>query len=318
MSKFQLQVTVPEELTGKRLDQALSTLCPEHSRSRIQSWIKSGDVRVNNSNYRQRDEVSVGDIIEIDTELEIIEKCQAENIELDIVYEDSAIIIINKPAGLIVHPGAGNPDHTLVNALLHFDQSLEEIPRAGVIHRLDKETTGVMVIARTLESHTFLVKELQEREIKREYQAVVCGQLISGGTIKNKMGRHPVHRTKMAVTNSGKVAITHYKIIKKFQHYTHLHVQLETGRTHQIRVHMSHIKHPIVGDPVYGKNNSIKKGVDPCLRDIIKSFNRQALHAFSLELPHPSSKEKMKFTVELPDDMETLIEALNSYDQAGK
>lgn len=318
MKKFQLQVTVPDELAGKRLDQALSILCPEHSRSRIQSWIKSNSVSVNNLNYKQKDEVNSGDVIKIDAEINNVEKYQAEAIDLDIIYEDNDIIIINKPAGLVVHPGAGNPNHTLVNALLNFDKNLDAIPRAGIVHRLDKETTGIMVVARTLESHTFLVNRLQERNIKREYQAVVCGQLVAGGSIENKMGRHPVHRTRMAVTNSGKVATTHYRVIKKFKHYTHLHIQLETGRTHQIRVHMSHIKHPIVGDPVYGKNNSIKKGVDPALRDIIKNFKRQALHAFSLELPHPSTGEKIKFTAELPNDMVTLIEALNSYDQADK
>ena len=314
MSKFQLQISVPEELDGKRLDQALAKLCPGHSRSRIQTWIKSGDVTVNKSNYRQRDEVNFGDIIKIDAEIQSAESYEAEAIELDIIYSDKSIIIINKPVGLVVHPGAGNPNHTLVNALLNFDASLEAIPRAGIIHRLDKDTTGVMVVARTLESHTFLVDQLQQRNIKREYQAIVCGILISGGSIENKMGRHPVHRTKMAVTNAGKVATTHYKILKKYEHYTHLHVQLETGRTHQIRVHMSHIKHPIVGDPVYGNNKSIKKGVNPSLREIIKNFNRQALHAFSLELPHPASKESIKFTAELPDDMNVLIEALNQYD----
>lgn len=314
MSKFQLQISIPEELDGKRLDQALAKLCPEHSRSRLQSWIKSGGVTVNKANYRQRDEVNYGDIIKIDAEIESAESYKAEAIELDIVYSDKSIIIINKPAGLVVHPGAGNPNHTLVNALLNFDASLEAIPRAGIIHRLDKETTGVMVVARTLESHTFLVDQLQQRNIKREYQAIVCGTLISGGSIENKMGRHPVQRTKMAVTNSGKVATTHYKILKKYEHYTHLHVQLETGRTHQIRVHMSHIKHPIVGDPVYGNNKSIKKGVNPSLGEIIKNFNRQALHAFSLELAHPNSKENIKFTAELPDDMNSLIEALDQHD----
>lgn len=314
MSKFQRQISVPEELDGKRLDQALAKLCPEHSRSRLQSWIKSGDVTVNKSNYRQRDEVNFADIIEIDAEIQSTESYEAEAIELDIIYADKHIIIINKPAGLVVHPGAGNPNHTLVNALLNFDASLAAIPRAGIIHRLDKDTTGVMVVARTLESHTFLVDQLQQRNIKREYQAIVCGQLISGGSIENKMGRHPVHRTKMAVTHSGKVATTHYKVLKKYQHYTHLHVQLETGRTHQIRVHMSHIKHPIVGDPVYGNNKSIKKGVNPALCEIIQNFQRQALHAFSLELPHPTSKENIKFTAELPDDMNTLIAAINQYD----
>ncbi len=318
MSKLQIQTSIPEELAGKRLDQALSQLYPEHSRSRIQSWIKSGDVSVNNKNYKQRDEVKVGDVIEINTEINSIEKHQAEAIELEIIHEDDAIIVINKPSGLVVHPGAGNPNHTLVNALLHFDKNLDKLPRAGIIHRLDKETTGVMVIARTLESHTYLVNELQKRDIKRKYQAIVCGQLVSGGSIDNKMGRHPVHRTKMAVTNSGKSATTHYRIIKKYQHYTHLDVQLETGRTHQIRVHMSHIKHPIVGDPVYGNNKSVKKGVDSSLRDFIKIFKRQALHAYSLELPHPVTGSRMQFNAELPDDINSLITALDDYDRTEK
>ena len=314
MPNLKLQIIVPEELSGRRLDQALSKLVPEHSRSRIQSWIKSGDVSVNKSTYKQRSEVHVGDIIEIDTEINNIEKHQAEAINLNILHEDEALIVINKPAGLIVHPGAGNPNHTLVNALLNFDEDLDAIPRAGIIHRLDKDTTGILVVARTLESHTYLVDQLQKRHIKREYQAIICGQLTSGGSIENKMGRHPKQRIKMAVTNNGKIATTHYRIIKKYQHYTHLHVQLETGRTHQIRVHMSHIKHPIVGDPVYGNNKSIRKGVDSSLRDFILSFNRQALHAFSLELTHPVSKQEMKFIAELPDDIESLIGALNNYD----
>lgn len=314
MNKFQLQITVPEELSGKRLDQVIAKLCSEHSRSRIQSWIKSGDVTVNNSNYKQRDHVNFGDVIEIDTEIQSTDSYEPEDIDLDIVYSDKDIIIINKQAGLVVHPGAGNPNHTLVNALLNFDSSLENIPRAGIIHRLDKDTTGIMIVARTPESHTFLVNQLQERNIKREYQAIVCGQLISGGSIENRMGRHPTHRTKMAVTNSGKEAITHYKILKRFQHYTHLHVQLETGRTHQIRVHMSHIKHPIVGDPVYGNHKTIKKEVDSSIRQLIQNFNRQALHAFSLELPHPTTDKIIKFTADVPDDMNSLIETLNQYD----
>lgn len=318
MSKLELQTTIPEALAGKRLDQALSQLYPEHSRSRIQSWIKSGDVSVNNLNYKQRDEVRVGDVIIISTEPDSVDKYEAEAINLNIIHEDDAIIIINKPAGLVVHPGAGNPNHTLLNALLHFDGSLDTVPRAGIIHRLDKETTGVMVVARTLESHTYLVDQLQKREIKREYQTVVCGQLIAGGSIENKMGRHPVNRIKRAVTNSGKPAVTHYRVIKKYQHYTHLDVQLETGRTHQIRVHMSHIKHPIIGDPVYGNNKSIRKGVNPSLRNIIEDFKRQALHAYTLELPHPVTGNKMKFNAELPEDINTLLEALDTYDPTDK
>tara|TARA_R110002072_G_scaffold55372_3_gene144394 strand:+ start:12077 stop:13021 length:945 start_codon:yes stop_codon:yes gene_type:complete len=314
MPKLQLQIIIPEELAGSRLDQALSQLIPEHSRSRIQLWIKSGDVCVNKSIYKQRTEVHNGDIIDIDTEITNIEKHQAEAIKLDILHEDEALIIINKPAGLIVHPGAGNPNHTLVNALLHFDKDLDTVPRAGIIHRLDKDTTGVLVVARTLESHTNLVNQLQKRDIKREYQAIVCGQLTSGGTIENKLGRHPKQRIKMAVTSNGKTATTHYRLIKKYQHYTHLHVQLETGRTHQIRVHMSHIKHPIVGDPVYGNNGSIRKGVNPSLRDFISNFSRQALHAYSLSLTHPLTKIDMTFNADLPEDIQTLLTVLNQND----
>lgn len=318
MSKLQLLTIIPKELAGKRLDLALSKLYPEHSRSRIQSWIKVGDVSVNNLSYKQRDKVDFGDVIEINTELNNVDKYQAEAIDLNIIHEDRALIIINKPAGLVVHPGAGNPNHTLVNALLNFDENLDAIPRAGIIHRLDKDTTGIMIVARTLESHTYLINKLQKRDIKREYQTIVCGRLTAGSSIENRMGRHPIHRTKMAVTNSGKPATTHYRIIKKYQHYTYLRVQLETGRTHQIRVHMSHIKHPIVGDPVYGNNNSVRKGVNPSLRETIKSFNRQALHAYAVELPHPVTGNIMKFNADLPDDMKTLIEALNFNDQADK
>lgn len=314
MSKLQLQIAIPIELAGKRLDQALSQLYPEHSRSRIQSWIKSGDVVVNKSIYKQRDAVSFGDIVEINTGITHIEKHDAEPIALNILHEDEALIIINKPCGLVVHPGAGNPKHTLVNALLNFDSNLDAIPRAGIIHRLDKETTGVLVVARTLAAHTYLVNQLQIRQIKREYQTIVCGQLTSGGTIDNRMGRHPRQRTKMAVTDNGKIATTHYRIIKKYRHYTHLHVQLDTGRTHQIRVHMSHIKHPIVGDPVYGTNKSIRKGLEPTLRDFIQSFNRQALHAYSLGLTHPQTQEEMIFKAKLPEDIQKLIAHLDEYD----
>ena len=315
MNKLQLQTVVPETLAGKRLDQALATLIPEYSRARIQSWINAGDVRVNDVNLKQRDKVATNDVIKIETIITENEHDEAEAIPLDIIYEDEALIILNKPAGLVVHPGAGNPKHTLVNALLHFDERQNLLPRAGIIHRLDKDTTGIMVVARTLESHTYLVKRLENRKIKREYQTIVAGQITAGGSIENKMGRHPVHRTKMAVTqNGGKPATTHYRLIKRYQHYTHLHVQLETGRTHQIRVHMSHIKHPVLGDPVYGKNKSIRKGIDETLRELIINFERQALHACRLELPHPITGENKILSVALPKDMQNLISALEEYD----
>ena len=314
MRKIQLEIVIPEKFKGKRLDLALSKLFPEHSRSRIQSWIKAGEVEVNNSKYKQRNVVNSGDIIKINTTLKSIDKHQAEHIGLDVIYEDKAIIILNKPAGLVVHPGAGNQKHTLVNALLHFDEKLDVLPRAGIIHRLDKDTTGIMIIARTIESYTYLVNELQKRNIKRNYKAIICGQLVAGGMIENKIGRHPVHRTKMAVTDKGKLATTHYRIIKKFQHYTYLDIQLGTGRTHQIRVHMNNEKHPIIGDPLYGKNTFIKKGINASLREFIKNFKRQALHAYNLEFTHPISKKIISLKAELPDDMNNLIKILEMYD----
>jgi len=314
MRKIQLEIVIPEKFKGKRLDLALSKLFPEHSRSRIQSWIKAGEVEVNNSKYKQRNVVNSGDIIKINTTLKSIDKHQAEHIDLDVIHEDKAIIILNKPAGLVVHPGAGNQKHTLVNALLHFDEKLDVLPRAGIIHRLDKDTTGIMIIARTIESYTYLVNELQKRKIKRNYKAIICGQLVAGGVIENKIGRHPVHRTKMAVTDKGKLATTHYRIIKKFQHYTYLDIQLGTGRTHQIRVHMNNEKHPIIGDPLYGKNTFIKKGIDASLREFIKNFKRQALHAYNLEFTHPISKKIISLKAELPDDMNNLIKILEMYD----
>tara|TARA_B100000929_G_scaffold278446_2_gene254702 strand:+ start:1188 stop:2132 length:945 start_codon:yes stop_codon:yes gene_type:complete len=310
MEKIELETVVPKELGGERLDLVLSKLFPKYSRSKIQSWIKVGEVTVNNSNYKQRNAVNCGDIIKINTTLRNVVKDRAEPIDLNVIHEDNETIIINKPAGLVVHPGAGNQAHTLVNALLNFDKKLESIPRAGIIHRLDKDTTGIMIIARTIESHTFLVEELRQRNIKRNYRAIICGQLVAGGTIENKIGRHPTRRTKMAVTSKGKLATTHFKIIKKYQHYTYLDIQLGTGRTHQIRVHMNSIKHPIIGDPLYGKNTFIKKGIQASLRECIKNFRRQALHAYNLEFTHPSQRKMVHYKAGLPNDMKKLIKAL--------
>jgi len=314
MEKIELETIVPKELENKRLDLVLSKLFPKYSRSKIQSWIKAGEVAVNDLNYKQRDTVNYGDVIKINTTFRSIVTDQAESIELNIIYEDNEIIVINKQAGLVVHPGAGNPSHTLVNALLNFDKKLKNLPRAGIIHRLDKDTTGIMVIARTIESHAFLVEELQKRNIKRNYRAIICGQLVAGGKIENRIGRHPTYRTKMAINNKGKLATTHYKIIKKYQHYTYLDIQLGTGRTHQIRVHMNSIKHPIIGDPLYGKNTFIRKGICASLREDIKSFRRQALHAHNLEFIHPSKKKIVSYKAELPDDMKTLIKTLEIND----
>ena len=250
MNKLELQAAVPEALAGRRLDQALAALFPRHSRARLQGWIQAGYVRVNQRNLRQKDRVRGADRITINATLAERGADRPEAIPLDIIHEDQALILVNKPAGLVVHPGAGNPEHTLVNALLHHDPDLGKLPRAGIIHRLDKDTTGLLIIARTAAAHTALVRRLQAREITREYQAIVSGQVTAGGTIAAPLGRHPLQRKKMAVVQNGKAAVTHYRLIKKYRHYTHLALRLETGRTHQIRAHLAHIRHPPAGDPL--------------------------------------------------------------------
>lgn len=315
MDKLELNTTITDEHAGLRLDQVLSRILPQHSRSRIQSWIKSGMVTVNEREPRQRDTVQTGDVINLNVRFEAMDENQAEAIPLNIVYEDDDIILINKPAGLVVHPGAGNAVHTLVNALLHHDSKLNRLPRAGIVHRLDKDTTGIMLIARTPEAHTFLVDKLQSRHIKREYQALVCGVMTAGGQIETGIGRHPAKRTRMAVSDSGKHALTHYRLLEKFQHYTLLRVILETGRTHQIRVHMSHIKHAVVGDPVYGRNKSMLKGITEPVRDAVSNFKRQALHAWQLQLPHPRTGQMLEHQAPVPDDMQALIAILSEHDR---
>lgn len=312
--KLELQTTIPRELSGTRLDQALAKLCPQFSRSKSQAWINAGQVWVNNKILKQKDKVYAGDEIRIKAGLQKEINDKPEKIPLAIIHEDEALLIINKPAGLVVHPGAGNPNRTLVNALLHIDKNLGALPRAGIIHRLDKDTTGIMAVARTPQAYTHLVHELQTRKIKREYQAIVSGMMTAGGSIENKLGRHPAVRTRMAVRRDGKTARTHYRIIKKFRHYTHIKVRLETGRTHQIRVHMAHIKHPVIGDPVYGQDRAIKKGTANALRDVITDFKRQALHAHKLKLLHPIEKVDKEFTADLPEDFEYLLQAIKLYD----
>jgi len=305
--KIKIKTIIPQELEGERLDKALAILFPDYSRARLQSWIKLGEVLVNNKKIKQRDCVAAGDLIQIDA----IQTEQAgdlpENIPLDIVYTDEQIILLNKPAGLVVHPGAGNRDHTLVNALLNFDAKLAQLPRAGIVHRLDKDTSGIMVIARTLKSHAGLVKQIQDKKVKRIYEAIVCGELTSGGRIDQPIARHPVNRTKMAIVANGKPAVTHYRILNKFKGYTHIQVNLETGRTHQIRVHMTSIRHPLVGDPQYGNRIQLAKGISEHLRTQLQSFERQALHARALELFHPVSQEYLRWETPLPDDMQRLL-----------
>jgi 23S rRNA pseudouridine1911/1915/1917 synthase len=298
---------IPESLGEVRVDQAVAELLPEHSRSRIQGWIKSGALTVNGKAIRPKDKVVVFDVVNIFAEIESSDRWEAENIPLDIVYQDEHIIVINKSAGLVVHPAAGHPSGTLVNALLHHFPEVDKIPRAGIVHRLDKDTSGLMVVARSLIAHTSLVSQLQDRSMGREYLAVVSGAMISGGKVDEPIARHPQNRLKMSVFPMGKPAVTHYRIEERFNDYTLVRCKLETGRTHQIRVHMAHIHFPLVGDPLYGGRLKLPSGADERLLQMLRGFNRQALHATRLQLRHPKTTEDMHWEAPVPDDMEALI-----------
>lgn len=303
-----LSAEIPEDYADLRLDQALARLFPDYSRSKIQEWIKIGQVKINGEiTTITRGHVSGGETVEIEAAIENQGEWQAQDIPLEIVYDDESLIVINKPAGLVVHPAAGNPDKTLVNALLHFDPSLQKLPRAGIVHRIDKDTTGLLVIARSLEAHTSLVDQLQSRSMHRQYEAVVNGVMTAGGTVDAPIARHPRDRKRMAVVKSGKHAVTHYRVLEKFPAHTHIKVNLETGRTHQIRVHMSHINYPIVGDPVYGGRFKIPKNASEDLINYLKHFKRQALHAKKLQLIHPKTKKQVTWTAPLPEDMQELL-----------
>jgi 23S rRNA pseudouridine1911/1915/1917 synthase len=303
---------IPDDLGGQRLDLALQKMLPDHSRSRLQSWIKDGLVNLNGESTTAKTKVWGGEYIEIDPPSNIQENAfQPENIPLDIVYEDDVLLVVNKPAGLVVHPAAGNWGGTLLNALLFREPSLADIPRCGIVHRLDKETSGLLVVAKTLEAQTSLVRQLQARTVKREYRAVVWGQLWRNGKVEQPIGRHSHARTKMAVVQNGKPAITHYEILERFGTNTYVRCRLETGRTHQIRVHMQYLKAPLVGDPLYGIGNIIPhKLMDEGLRDVILNFKRQALHAIKLGLIHPVSNEWMEWQIDIAEDMKLLLEAM--------
>ncbi|WP_372878523.1 23S rRNA pseudouridine(1911/1915/1917) synthase RluD [Spongiibacter marinus] len=307
------QEIVPADLNYARFDQAASVLFPEYSRSRLQSWIKGGQLTANHSSCRPRDKVHEGDVLTLQAELQPEGRFEAEAIALDIVYEDDDIIVINKPAGLVVHPGAGNPSGTLLNALLSHCPSIDSVPRAGIVHRLDRDTTGLMVVAKTLQAHADLVAQLQARDVHREYDAVVMGSMTGGGKVEEPMGRHPQQRTKMAVVQfGGKEAITHYRLQKRYRDHCHVRCFLETGRTHQIRVHMAHIRHPLVGDATYAGRPRLPKGASDALVNMLRSFPRQALHARKLELEHPISGDTMSWEVPLPDDMQALLAVLDA------
>ncbi|MGE5167130.1 MAG: 23S rRNA pseudouridine(1911/1915/1917) synthase RluD [Deltaproteobacteria bacterium] len=305
---------LPPEAAGRRLDQALAELFPEFSRSRLTAWIKSGDVRVDGAAAIPRQIVRGGEEVILRAELAPEVAMAPEAIALDIRYEDADVIVVNKPAGLTVHPGAGQPAGTLQNALLHHDPELAKIPRAGIVHRLDKDTSGVMVVARSLRAHTALVEQLQARDMHRQYVAVVYGSMIAGGSVDAPIGRHPRDRLKQAIVEepAGKPAVTHYRVRERFRAHTLIECRLETGRTHQIRVHMAHVRHALVGDPVYGTGLKLPKGATPELTDAMRGFRRQALHAETLEFAHPADGRTIRVEAELPHDMQVLIAALRA------
>lgn len=311
----QIISTVPPGMDGQRLDQVVASLCPQYSRSQLQKWIKAGHVRVNDKVLKPKDRLTAGNTITLEAVLETQTVFTAEAIDLDIVHEDPALLVINKPAGLVVHPAAGNWSGTLVNALLHHDPELDKLPRAGIVHRLDKDTTGLMVVARTLPAHTALVAALQKRNVSREYLALIQGQVVAGGTIDAPIGRHPVDRKRQAVTESGKPAVTHYRIEERFAHHTLLRVSLETGRTHQIRVHLGWKHLPLVGDPVYGGRQRTPAGTSETLRTVLQAFPRQALHATRLGLVHPATGVYHAWECPLPQDMASLLEQLRNGQQ---
>ncbi|MEM9255458.1 MAG: 23S rRNA pseudouridine(1911/1915/1917) synthase RluD [Pseudomonadota bacterium] len=306
---------VPAELHGARLDQAAAQLFPEFSRARLQAWIRSADLLKDQRPCRPRDKVEEGAVLSLHAALQEAVTWAPQDMELNILYEDDAMIILDKPAGLVVHPAAGHADGTLVNALLAHAHELARLPRAGIVHRLDRDTTGVMVVARTLQAHHHLVAQLQARQVKREYLAVCIGAMTGGGSVDEPIGRHPKQRKKMAVVaTGGKSAITHYRVERRFAHHTQIGVSLETGRTHQIRVHMAHRHHPLVGDPAYGGRPRIPAAATPQLIEALRSFPRQALHARALGLSHPDSGEMLQFDCPVPDDLCNLLSVLQRED----
>ena len=303
--------TVKDSQLGQRLDQAIAELFADFSRSRLKEWLLAGKVQVNGEVVtKPRTRVMGGEEITLQAELEDEERWEAQDIPLDIVYEDEDIIVINKPRDFVVHPGAGTPDGTVLNALLHHYPDIAEVPRAGIVHRLDKDTTGLMVVAKTVPAQTRLVRALQKRNITREYEAIAIGRMTAGGKVDKPIGRHSTKRTLMAVAPMGKPAVTHYRVAEHFREHTRIRLRLETGRTHQIRVHMSYLQHPLLGDTAYGGRARIPTGASEELTEMIRGFDRQALHAVMLRFDHPVTGEALEFHAPVPDDMVEMTEAL--------
>jgi len=313
---IQLRASVPTELGGQRLDQVAAQVFSEHSRSRLSAWIKDGSLTVDGGVLRPRDIVHGGAVLELNAEQEAQGDWVAQDIALNIVFEDEHLLVLDKPSGLVVHPAAGHADGTLLNALLHHAPDLVNVPRAGIVHRLDKDTTGLMVVAKTLEAQTRLVAQLQARSVSRIYEAIVIGVITSGGKIDAPIGRSSAQRQRMAVIESGKPAVSHYRVLERFRSHTHTRIKLETGRTHQIRVHMTHVGFPLVGDPVYAGRFRIPPAASVTLVETLKQFPRQALHARFLELDHPVTGQRMKWESPLPDDLVWLLTLLRQDKEA--
>jgi 23S rRNA pseudouridine1911/1915/1917 synthase len=308
LERVQREIRVEPRFAARRLDQVLAAAIPELSRSRLQQWIEGGQVRVDGVARRSRDKVWSGEIIRLDALIEPAGDCLPQAIALDLVFEDDQILVINKPAGLVVHPAAGHRDGTLQNALLSHAPALSAVPRAGIVHRLDKDTTGLLVVAKTFVAHRSLVEQLQSRRVHREYRALVIGEIVAGGRIEAPVGRHPTQRTRMAVVPDGRPAITRFRVLERFPGHSLLGVELETGRTHQIRVHMAHTQHPLVGDRAYGGRPRPPKGARPELVEALQTFPRQALHALRLGLEHPTLEIPMTWEAPVPADLEALLE----------
>jgi len=310
-ARIRLSAFAGPEVEGMRLDQAAATLFPDYSRGRLQKWLRSGELTVDGRLCKVTYRVSSGETLRLDAQPEPEGEVLPQDISLDVLHADNDLLLLNKPAGLVVHPAAGNPDGTLQNALLHFDAALALVPRAGIVHRLDKDTSGVMAVARSLRAHHSLVAQLQARTMSRVYETVVSGKTPAKGSVDAPIGRHPVDRKRMAVVPAGKPAVTHFRLIRRYDGFSHLEVSLESGRTHQIRVHMQYIGHPLVGDPVYAKSKKVVKGLSAALIEALRSFPRQALHARKLSFAHPADSRPVSFEAPVPADLTALLATLS-------